>query len=134
MLAYYIKKMKLKILLLILLISSFWGFLEWGPDKRFFLFEIEYQIISEIFMKKSIIFHPFIIIPFLGQILLVINIFQKYPDKKLTYIGIISLGLLIGFIALIGIISFRYNILISTIPFLITAFLTIKKISLDKEI
>ena len=121
--------MNVKILNFLLIITSLLGYLEWGIDKHFYLFEIEQQIISDIFKNKSIITHPFVLFPILGQFLLLFTIFQNRPSILLTFIGIICIGLLLGFIAAIGIISCRYKILLSTIPFLIFAFFTFKKIS-----
>jgi len=110
-----------KILNFLLIITSLLGYLEWGIDKHFYLFEIEQQIISDIFKNKSIITHPFVLFPILGQFLLLFTIFQNRPSILLTFIGIICIALLLGFIAAIGIISCRYKILLSTIPFLIFA-------------
>ncbi|MFZ1496172.1 MAG: hypothetical protein WAS72_03885, partial [Saprospiraceae bacterium] len=108
-----------------MIISSLFGYLEWGTDNKSFLFEGEYEVLRKLFTDTESLVHAFTIIPLLGQILLLITIFQKKPNKILTYIGIACLGLLLGFMFFISIIGMRPKILISTLPFLATAIYTI---------
>ncbi|MCU0390795.1 MAG: hypothetical protein MUE81_06720, partial [Thermoflexibacter sp.] len=82
-------------------------------------------VIYKFFTDPSSIIHPFIVLPLLGQILLIVTLFQKKANKILIYVGIFGLGLLLGFMFIIGIISLNYKITISTIPFLIVVALTI---------
>lgn len=117
--------MKAKILNLLLIITSLFGYLEWGTNNKSFLFEGEYEVLRNIFTNPESAIHPFTIIPLVGQILLLITLFQKKPNKTLTYIGIACLGLLLGFMFFIGITSLNFKILISPLPFLITAIYTI---------
>lgn len=118
--------MKSKILNLALIITSLLGYLEWGKSNHEFLFESEWFVLSKIFTEPMLVVHPFTVIPMLGQILLFFTLFQEKPSKILTYISITGLGLLLGFMFIIGIISPNLKILISTLPFLVVAFLTIK--------
>jgi hypothetical protein len=62
----------------------------------------------------------------LSQLLLLITLFQKTPSKILSYWSIAGLGLLMGFMFIIGIISLQYKIVISTIPFIIISIVAIK--------
>lgn len=117
--------MKAKILNLLLIITSLFGYLEWSGNNSSFLFQSEYDVLTKIFTEPKTVVHPFTIIPLVGQILLLITLFQKKPSKMLTYIGIACLGLLLGFIFFIGITSLNFKILISTLPFLATAIYTI---------
>ena len=118
--------MKAKILNLLLIITSLFGYLEWGGNNSSFLFQSEYDVLTNIFTDPKMAVHPFTIIPLLGQILLLITLFQKQPNKILTYIGIACLGLLLGFMFFIGMISMNFKILISTLPFLATALYAIR--------
>lgn len=118
--------MKLKILNFLLILTSLIGYLEWGGDNHIFLFQGEAEILYRLFTNPVSVIHPFILIPLIGQMLLLITLFQKSPNKKLTYVSIAGLGLLLGFMFLIGLISFNFNILLSTIPFLIVVVLTIR--------
>ena len=117
--------MKIKILNVLLIISSLFGYLEWGEGQHSFLFQIEAELFQKIVSEPSSVIHPFTVIPSIGQLLLLITVFQKKPNKILTYIGIGSLGLLIGFMTLIGIIGKNPKIFFSTIPFLVFALMVI---------
>jgi len=116
---------KAKILNLLLIITSLFGYLEWGGNNNSFLFQSEYDVLTKIFTEPKTVVHPFTIIPLVGQILLLITVFQKKPRKMLTYISIACLGLLLGFMFFIGITSLNLKISTSTLPFLATAFYTI---------
>ena len=118
--------MKLKILNFLLIITSLIGYLEWGGDNHIFLFQGEAEIVYKLFTNPGSVMHPFILLPLIAQILLLITLFQKSPGKKLTYISIAGLGLLLIFMFIIGLISFNFKILLSTIPFLIVVVLTIR--------
>lgn len=118
--------MKTKVLNLFLIITSLLGYLEWSGGNHMFLFTGEAEIIYKLFANPTSVIHPFVLLPLVGQILLLITLFQKIPSKILTYISIVGLGLLLGFMFIIGIICLNSKILISTIPFLIVAILTIR--------
>lgn len=118
--------MIIKILIFLLILTSLFGYLEWGAENHSFLFEVEWDVLKKLFSNPKSVAHPFIFIPLLGQILLLITLFQKIPNKKMIYTGISSIGFLLMFMFIIGILSFKANIIISTIPFLLTAFFIIK--------
>ena len=120
--------MKARALNLCLILTSFIGYLEWGKDKKMFLLQGEIEIIIKIFSDPKSAIHPFVVLPLLGQILLLITLFQTKPARVLTIFGIVCLCFLLGFIFFIGLISLNFKILFSAIPFLITAFLTIKNL------
>ncbi|MFZ1457935.1 MAG: hypothetical protein WAT46_17960 [Saprospiraceae bacterium] len=117
--------MKPKILNALLIVTSLLGYLEWSGDSHTFLFQAEAEILYKLFTNPSSVVHPFILLPLIGQILLLITLFQKSPSKILTYVSIAGLGLLLGFMFIIGLISLNYKIIISTISFLVVAVLTI---------
>ncbi len=117
--------MKAKILTILLIITSLFGYLEWGGNNSSFLFQSEYDVLTKICTEPKTAVHPFTIIPLVGQILLLITLCQKESSKILTYIGIACLGLLLGFMFFIGITSLNFKILTSTLPFLTTAIYTI---------
>lgn len=119
--------MKSKILNLFLIITSLLGFLQWGKNQKLFLFQAEAEIISKLFTDTISVIHPFTLLPLTGQLLLLFTLFQNPPSKKLTYISIAALGLLLGFMFIIGILSLNYKILLSVIPFWITVILTVKQ-------
>ena len=119
-------KMKSKFLNLGLILTSFVGYLEWGTDMRMFLIEGEIEVITKAFTNFKEIIHPLILLPLVGQLLLVLTLFQKKPNKTLTYIGMICLAILLVFLFFIGIISLNLKTLASATPFVVVMLLTIK--------
>lgn len=121
--------MKSKLLNLGLIITSLLGYLEWGVDNYSFLFEIEGDILLKLFINPSEVIHPLVLLPLIGQLLLLITLFQKEPNKLLTYIGMGGMGLLMVIIFTVGIISKNFKIVISTIPFLVLSVIVIKNLN-----
>lgn len=117
--------MKAKILNSLLFVTSLLGYLEWAGNNHLFLFQAEGEIFSKLITDPKSVIHPFILLPIIGQVLLLITLFQKTPRKVLTYISIGSLGLLLAFMFIVGMMSLNFKIIISTIPFLVTAVYTI---------
>jgi len=113
--------MKSKILNLLLIVTYLFGYLEWGGNNSILLFQAEADIISKVFTDPTSVIHPFILLPLVGQILLLVSVFQNKPKSLLTYIGIACLALLLGFMFVIGILSLNYKIIFSTLPFLVVA-------------
>jgi hypothetical protein len=99
--------------------------LEWSGNHHIFLFEAEIEIFSKLFTSPKSVIHPIIVLPLMAQFLLLFTLLQKTPSKKLTYIGVFGLSLLLYFILLIGLISINYKIVISTIPFVFLSIITI---------
>lgn len=115
--------MKRKDLNLLLMITSLFGYLEWGTENKMFLFQGEWEVLVKLFQDPVAAAHPFTLMPLFGQILLLITLFQREPGKILTFIGLACLSLLLLFMFLIGILSLNFKILLSTIPFIITGVL-----------
>ncbi len=118
--------MKSKILNSLLLITSLFGYLEWGGNKHSFLFQAEAEVFSKLFSNPASVLHPFTVLPMVGQLMLVATLLQKTPGKTLTYISIGSLGVLLGFMFVIGLLSLNYKITISTIPFIVVSIIAIR--------
>jgi hypothetical protein len=115
-----------KILNILLIFTSLIGYLEWGGGHQAFLFQAEAEVVTKIFSDPASILHPLTILPMFGQVLLFITLFQRVPGKLLTYTGIVCLGLLLSFMFVIGLISLNFKIILSTIPFLVVAAITIR--------
>lgn len=116
---------RLKILNIFLLITSLLGYMEWGGNNNALLFQAEAQIFIQGFQDISSIAHPLIILPILGQILLLICILRKQPLQWLNIAGIISIALLLELLLFISIISFNYKMLLSVLPFNVLAILIV---------
>lgn len=117
--------MKGRIFNALLLITSLFGFLEWGKN-NVFLFQVEAEVFSKVPKDPLSLLHPFILIPLIGQILLIITLIQKNPSKILLYIGTGGIGILMALVFLVGCLNQNFKILCSAIPFLVTAFFTIR--------
>lgn len=118
--------MKSKLLNLLLIVSSLLGYLEWGGDNHSFLFQAEGEVLAKIFTDPASVLHPFTVLPIIGQLLLLITLFQKQPSKILTYAGIAGLGILLSFIFLVGALSMNFKIMLTALPFLVLAVITIR--------
>lgn len=117
--------MKRKILNLLLVLTSLFGYLEWGADQKMFLFQGELEVLTKLFQDPASAAHPFTLLPLFGQIVLLITLFQREPSRILTFVGLACLSLLLLFMFVIGVLSSNFKILLSTIPFIITGILVI---------
>ena len=101
--------------------ASLFGYLEWGGGNGAFLFQAELEVLGKLVSDPVSAAHPFTLLPLLGQVLLLVTVFQREPSRLLTYIGLGCLGLLLVFMFLIGALSLNFKILLSTVPFIIAA-------------
>lgn len=117
--------MKKRILNGLVVLTSFFGYLEWGTDNRMFLFQGEWEVLGKLLSDPLAAAHPFTLMPLFGQVLLLVTLFQREPSRRLTFVGIACLGLLLVFMFLIGLLSLNYKIFLSTVPFVVTAIFAI---------
>jgi hypothetical protein len=120
--------MKVKLLTFLILLSSLLVYLEWSKTERMFLFEIEATILWKFFTDFSSVLHPFIILPFVGQMLLIFSLFQKRLSKWVIYLGISMLSVLIVFIFLIGLLSLHVEITLFAMPFIVLSVLQVRNL------
>lgn len=118
--------MKGKLLNFLLIVTSLFGYLEWGTNMHTFLFQAEGEILSKLTADPMSVLHPLTVLPMLGQIGLLVTLFQKQPERILTYCCIGSMGILFLLMFAIGVMSFNLKIIASTLPFLILSFLAIR--------
>ncbi|MGD9588637.1 MAG: hypothetical protein AB7Q37_03845 [Pyrinomonadaceae bacterium] len=119
--------MRKKILNALVILTSLFGYLEWGGGNGAFLFQAEWEVLRKLFSDPVSAAHPFTLVPLLGQVLLLTTLFQKEPSRRLTYIGIACLALLLLMMVLVGVLGSNFKILLSTLPFLVTAVLAIRE-------
>lgn len=125
--------MKSKIINLSLILTSLLGYLEWGKDNSMFLFQGEIDVISKLFTDPTSVIHPFTLLPLIGQLLLVVTLFQKKPSRILTFLGMGGIGILLLLMLAIGIMGPNFKIIISTLPFLVTGVLAIRHYRRNKS-
>jgi len=118
--------MKGRIINLLLILTSLTGYLEWGGNSHSFLFQAEGEILSKLFTNPMSVLHPFTSVPMIGQVVLIITLFQNRPSKLLTYSGIFAIGILLVFMFVIGILSSNFKIMLSTIPFMFMAVIALR--------
>ncbi|NUO03571.1 MAG: hypothetical protein HUU01_23400, partial [Saprospiraceae bacterium] len=92
--------------------------LAWGGDNSAFIFEAEYQILFGKGDTADSFAHPMVLLPFVGQLLMLIALFQKKPDKRLVLSGIALMSLLFLLLFAIGLMGGGYKITLSTLPFI----------------
>ncbi|MBK8704259.1 MAG: hypothetical protein IPN33_11995 [Saprospiraceae bacterium] len=114
-----------KILNILLILTSLFGYIEWGKDQHSFLFQMEYELIFGAARNASNFAHPIILLPLLGQLTILFTIFQKTPNRWLTFIGLACLSTIMLLIFVAGIASLNYRIILSAIPFLVTGVLVL---------
>ena len=114
-------KNKIKLFNTLLLLTSLFGYMEWGGGNKAFLYESEIEVLKGLGTDPASLIHPLVLLPMAGQLLLLITLFQPNPSKWFTYSGIILLGLLLGIILFIGILESNSGMLWSTIPFFMSA-------------
>jgi hypothetical protein len=105
-----------KLVTVSVILSSFFGYLEWGTEESGFLFQMEINILRSGVAQS--LMHPAFLIPFFGQLLLLLTLFQSQPKRWMIYTGIGMLALLLVFIFVIGILSGNIKILLSAAPFI----------------
>lgn len=115
-----------------ILISSLFGYMEWGKDQHSFLFEIEYELL---FGQKNLletITHPIVLASLCGQLLILYAAINNNSSKKLNILGMILLGLIMLLILLAGILSANLKMTGSTLPFLVFVILLIVVIKKER--
>ena len=124
---------KLNIILLLLFLTSFFGYLEWG-ERQEFIFQMEFDVLKKIFTNPASVVHPFIVLPLLGQIILLIALLRKQTNKYLILLGIFGIFLLYAMIFIVGILSMKFKIMFSVLPFFILALIWLKTHFLRKNL
>ncbi len=107
-----------RLLNIALIVTSLIGYLEWGGNNHKFIFQIERELLFGTTVSSNSFLHPFILIPLIGQLLLLISVLKKEPNKTITYAGLSCLSVIMLFLFLTGIISQNIKIALSTIPFI----------------
>jgi hypothetical protein len=96
-LKYFFKMKKWNIIVLLLFLTSFIGYLEWGERKEF-IFQMEFDILQKLVVNPSSIIHPLVVLPLIGQIILLLALFKTNTHKYLVLIGIFGIFLLFAMI------------------------------------
>ena len=68
----------------LLLLTSLFGYLEWGEDRRMFLFQVEWEVIARALEAPLAVLHPLVVLPLAGQLLLLVNLLRDRPVRPRT--------------------------------------------------
>lgn len=115
--------MNQKFWLFLLLLTSLIGYTEWGTTQHAHLFQIEAELLRKLFNSPKDLIHPFVILPFLGQLILLIAILKKQTPRWLIIIGILFLGILLLLLLLIGILARDAKIIGFALPYVLLSIL-----------
>lgn len=120
--------MSRRIINLVLIISFQFCYLQWPPNNSMFIFQVEHEIISKSENLISNITHPLIITGIFAQMMLILGILFSNFNKKWNSLGVILLGTIVLLILLVGILSLKFKIISSTIPYSLVSIYYFKKI------
>ena len=98
----------------------------WGKDQHAFLFEVEADLFIKMKNSAASFLHPFILVPLIGQIILLYTLFQRKPGRILSFIALGCLSTLMVMILFVGVITTNVRIAGSAIPFLVTGILVLR--------
>jgi hypothetical protein len=113
-----------KLLNALLILTPLMGYMEWA-DQHMFIYELEYDLLFNFREKQDAFLHPLILLPLIGQLVLIITLFQREPNKKLTFTGIALLSTIMVFLFFIGFIAKSPAIALYAAPFIVTAIITV---------
>lgn len=111
-----------KLINALLILTSLVGYLEWGEGNQSFFFQVEYDLLFGSIGTADSFSHPLIFIPLIGQLLLLITLFQKTPNNWMSVIGLICLSLIMYFLLFVGVLSSNMHIVLSAVPFTLVSF------------
>lgn len=110
-----------KIALICTVISFFFCYLEWGGGQSAFLYEVAFAVFNQQDSAADNFSHPLVLLPFLGILLLIYQLFQPAPSRRWTLLGLALPAVLVLFILLVGVLSQNWKIIVFTLPFLASA-------------
>jgi hypothetical protein len=118
-----------RIFALLTLVSTLFGFMEWGGGNSTFVFSAEREVLRKIFENPISVFHPLIILPFVGQMILVISVIIPGINRWISISGIICAGLLFIMILLTGLFTLNVEVILSVMPFFIFSFMYLRSLN-----
>ncbi|HRX28335.1 MAG TPA: hypothetical protein P5235_03055 [Saprospiraceae bacterium] len=123
-----IGKLSTHLIIVLVFLSSLVGYLHWGSGNEALIGKLEMEMFGKFISEPSSLFHPFIILPLLGQLLLLYSLFTKSKNRKVLIISIICIGLLYFMILVVGIMSKSVLQMASTLPFFLSSALLVYKV------
>lgn len=100
-------------------------YFEWGGNAMF-LYQMEMDLFTTEKLNSQNLSHPLILLPFIGQLMLLIPVFRTGFPLKFTLIANLLLGLLVFMVLLAGSLSGNVKMISSTLPFIFFTILLIR--------
>lgn len=101
-----------------LLITFLFCYLEWPPNNSTFIFQGEYEIFTNTKNWVSNFTHPLILLGLIAQLILIYAFINPKANTKLNHLGVIILTPIVLLFFVVGLLSFNFKIMGSTLPFL----------------
>ncbi|MBN8642712.1 MAG: hypothetical protein J0L86_12940 [Flavobacteriales bacterium] len=101
-----------------LLITFLFCYLEWPPNNSTFIFQGEYEIFTNTKNWVSNFTHPLILLGLIAQLILIYGVINRRINIKLNHLGVIILTPIVLLFFVVGLLSFNFKIMGSTLPFL----------------
>jgi hypothetical protein len=117
----------IRLLKIALFVTFLICYLDFGHDGSGFVGQIEYLIIKNLNVDISSLQNPLFILAFIGQILILISVFNSNHSNGLIFLGIKLLGVIVLLILIFGIFLLSIKMIVSTIPFICVVILYILK-------
>jgi hypothetical protein len=108
-------------------------YLDFGHDGSGFVGQIEYSVIKNLNAEISALQNPLFILAFIGQILILISVFNSNHSNGLIFLGIKLLGVIVLLILIFGVFLLNVKMIVSTIPFISVVILYILKVKSKKR-
>ena len=115
-----------KLFNVLLLLTSLIGFMEWSGGNAAFLFQVEMDLFFGGKANEDSLAHPFVLLPLLGQMLLLFTLVRRKPSDWLSYLGLACLSLIMLMLLLIGMLQMNWKMISGALPFVVTAIFKIR--------
>ena len=110
-----------KIINIALIISFLVCYMQWGRGRGEFIFQVEYDLLFRAEKSMDTLLHPFVLLPFCGQLILLFTLFQKRPGHWLSTLGLALMATLVLMLVFVGFVVGDIKIILSTLPFIAAA-------------
>jgi hypothetical protein len=107
-----------KLILTGIFLSFLFCYLQWSGSSHGFIFQLEYEVLKESLQHPWKVLHPFTLIPFLGQLLLLLALIRKKSPAWLAFTGIAFILILPLLLLIIALLTKNVRIGASVLPVL----------------
>lgn len=104
-----------------LFVSFFFCYLEWSGGNSAFVYEVAYSLLFQKNDQLSSFSHPLVLLPFLGQLIVLVALVIKQPKRWMILTGTGLMGTLVLMVLISGLLSGNWKIILSTVPFILFA-------------